>query len=984
MGIWIILFISFVIICVASYFAFDQYKRMVQEAKNYERGLKMVPIRIHLPPPSDDLEVGGRDERDVVDEVLSEAQTMYNIIASTATKGFKTKLYGQRHISFEIVASDGLVRYYAVVPAVLTETIKQAISAAYPAARLEEVEMENIFSQQGKMQGVIGGEFELKKDYFYPIATYQESRRDAARALLDALSGVERGDGAAIQIMFRPAPENWFLKSNEKVESIRKGKGKKSNNAAVALDIMEALWKPPTYGLKNSNTDLPQLTALENEEIQAIEDKTKYPGYEVLTRVVASSSTASRSQAILQSIVSAFSLFDSPRYNGFKFNMTNNIEELVTSYIFRFFPQSINHNILNSVELSTIFHLPNQNSIPTGKIERQKIRQVDGPTEPMKEGLLIGVNEFRGVEKQIRLGINDRRRHTYIIGQTGMGKSKLLENLAYQDIMEGRGFCFIDPHGDSAEELLGMIPQSRMDDVIYFNPSDTENPLGFNIFEIESPEDMDFVISETNSMLKSLYDPGNTGVVGPRMENIVRNAALLLMSDPEGGTFMDIPKVLVDPEFAKQKIKYLRNQRAIDFWTKEWPASQRSNDAGELVSWVVSKWAPFESGLINNIIGQKKSTFNIREVMDNNKILLVNLSKGKLGEAAAKLLGMVFVMKFQAAAMSRADIPEDERKDFCLFVDEFQNFATDSFESILSEARKYRLNLILANQFTTQLKDSIKDAIFGNVPNKIVGRVGIDDAEVLQKAFTPTFTAEDLTKTPNYNSITTVLVNGFPSAPFTMKLLPPIGRSNSEIREGLRKYSASKYGRPRAIVEDEIRKRLSVNPAPKPAQRPVGPTAPQVAQKPQISWQERAINAAGSSTSNNTGKPQNSPVSNPATNQQDSFLDNWIKKRDELRNKTVSSEEDSAPKSNLARTFQKNILQTQQQNLSGLQNKNNPQIQQQIRSPQMQYNSVIQDITSSKEEKVEPNRLSIREEPSQNKAGSIKKIGNDEVIFKIR
>ena len=971
MSIWIILFISFIIICVAAYFVFDQYKKMVREAKNYERGLKMVPIRIHLPPPSDDLETGGRDERDVVDEVLSEAQTMYNIIASTAMKGFKTRLYGQRHISFEIVASDGLVRYYAVVPAVLTETIKQAISAAYPAARLEEVEMENIFSQQGKMQGVIGGEFELKKDFYYPIATYQESRRDAARALLDALSGVERGDGAAIQIMFRPAPENWTNKSNQKVESIRNGKSKKGS-AAGALDIMEALWKPPTYGMNNSSADFPQLTALENEEIQAIEDKTKYPGYEVLTRVITSSSTAAKSQAILQSIVSAFSLFDSPRYNGFKFNMTTDVDELITAYIFRFFPQSTNKNILNSVELSTIFHLPDQNSIPTGKVERQRIRQVDGPTEPMREGLLIGVNEFRGVEKQIRLGVEDRRRHTYIIGQTGMGKSKFLENLAYQDIMEGRGFCFIDPHGDSVEELLGMIPQSRMDDVIYFDPSDTENPLGFNIFEIESPEDMDFVISETNSMLESLFDPGNTGVVGPRMQNIVRNAALLLMSDPDGGTFMDIPKVLVDPEFAKQKIKYLRNQRAIDFWTKEWPASQRSNDAGDLVSWVVSKWAPFESGLINNIIGQKKSAFNIREVMDNNKILLVNLSKGKLGEAAAKLLGMVFVMKFQAAAMSRADIPEDERKDFCLFVDEFQNFATDSFESILSEARKYRLNLILANQFITQLKDSIKGAIFGNVPNKIVGRIGIEDAEILQKNFTPTFTAEDLTRTPNYNSITTVLVNGFPSAPFTMKLLPPIGRSNSEIREGLRKYSASKYGRPRAIVEDEIRKRLSVNPTPKPAQRPMSPTVPQVAQKPQISWQERAINATEPASANSSSRPQ------------DSFLDDWIKKRDELRNKTVSAEENGAPKSNLARTFQKNILQTQQQNSSGLQNKNNPQIQQQIRSPQMQYNSVIQDITSPKEEKVESNRLSIREEPSQDKTGSIKKIGNDEVIFKIR
>ena len=221
----------------------------------------------------------------------------------------------------------------------------------------------------------------------------------------------------------------------------------------------------------------------------------------------------------------------------------------------------------------------------------------------------MGVNEFRGVEKQIRLSTNDRRRHTYIIGQTGMGKSKLLENLAYQDIMDGRGFAFIDPHGDSVEELIGMIPKERLDDVIYFNPSDMDNPLGFNIFEAKTNEEMDFVISETNSMLKSLYDPNNQGIVGPKMESIVRNAAILLMSDPNGGTFMDIPKVLVDPDFAISKIKYLRNQRAIDFWTKEWPASQKSSDAGEITSWVVSKWAPFESGLINNIIGQKEFRF---------------------------------------------------------------------------------------------------------------------------------------------------------------------------------------------------------------------------------------------------------------------------------------------------------------------------------------------------------------------------------------
>ena len=917
MEFFIISFLVFVVICVASFLIFNQYQAIVRDAKNYERGLKMVPMKIHLPPPSDDIEVGGRDERDVVDEVISEAQTMYNIISSTAQKGFKTKLYGQRHISFEIVASDGLIHYYAVVPSVITETIKQAIAAAYPAARLEEVEMENIFSQQGKLQGVIGGEFVLKKDFFYPIATYQESRRDSMRSLLDALSAVSRGDGAAVQIMIRPAFEKWTDSSSKRAEEIR-NKGSKSKSSAVAgaADLMGALWKPPTYGVSESGEGGRQLTALEQEEVEAIESKVKYPGYEVLVRTVVSSSTSAKSQAILQGIVSAFSLFDSPRFNGFKFNMSQNIDELVTAYIFRFFPQAAKSVILNSVELSTIFHLPNRNSIPTGKVERQRIKQVDGPTEVMDEGLLLGVNEYRGVEKQIRLSKNDRRRHTYIIGQTGMGKSKLLENLAFQDIMNGDGFAFIDPHGDSVEELLGMIPRERIDDVIYFNPGDTDNPLGFNMFEAKDDSEMDFIIGETNSMLKSLYDPGNTGVVGPRMENIVRNAALLLMSDPEGGTFMDIPKVLIDPEFTKPKIKYLRNQRAIDFWTKEWPASQKSSDAGELVSWVVSKWAPFENELLNNILGQTKSSFNIREIMDNKKILLVNLSKGKMGEGAAKLLGMVFVMKFQAAAMSRVDIPEDERKDFCLYVDEFQNFATDSFESILSEARKFRLNLVLANQFMTQLTDNIKGAVMGNVPTKLVGRIGIDDAEILQKAFNPTFTAEDLIKTPNYNAIATVLVNGFPSAPFNIKLLPPLGKSNPELREAIKRYSAGKYGRPKEVVAAEIRERLT---AKKPISQPAL-NIPSAMQAPQNSLQtggygditpkiQPPIQAPQPNTVLSNDFNQSQAVQQPTVfapgskeqqlsntqqfsrqNSENSFLDDWLKRREQIRSESQKAE----------------------------------------------------------------------------------------------
>lgn len=317
-------------------------------------------------------------------------------------------------------------------------------------------------------------------------------------------------------------------------------------------------------------------------------------------------------------------------------------------------------------------------------------------------------------------------------------------------------------------------------------------------------------------MLYGLYDPGHTGIVGPRLEHIFRNCALLLMADPAGGTFIDVPKCLIDPEFVKSKLKYVKDQQVIDFWTKEFPASQRSNEAGEVVSWVVAKFGPFISNdAMRNIIGQTKSGFNLREIMDNNKILLVNLSKGKMGELNSKLLGIIFVMKFQAAAMSRADIPEDQRVDFSLYVDEFQNFATDSFESILSEARKYKLSLIMGNQFMTQLTDKIREAIIGNVGTVISGRIGVTDAELMVKKFQPTFDVDDLAKLPNFQSITSVMINNVPSAPFSMNWIPPMGQANNQLRDALVRLSAAKYGKPRAVVEKEIFDRLRSSQAPK-------------------------------------------------------------------------------------------------------------------------------------------------------------------------
>jgi hypothetical protein len=861
-GIFISVFIFVFLGSAVGIFLFSQYRKTLREAKNYERGLKMVPMLIHLPPSSDDIEVGGRDERDLNEEILSQAQVMYNIIASTATKGFKSKIYGQRHLSFEIIAREGLVHYYTVVPVVLVDVVRQAVAAAYPSARLEEVAENSIFSQVGKISGTIGGEFTLKKNFVFPIATYQESKRDASRALLNALSAAGREDGAAIQVMLRPAREGWTKNSIEAAGKIKKDKGEKGAGSMIApKELMEALWRPPESGEKKPEDK--QLTSLEQATVEAIEEKTRYPGYEVLIRVVVSSNTAGHSQMLLKNIVAAFSLFDSPSHNGFKFAVTKNIEELVTAYIFRFFPQTVTQNVLNSVELATVFHLPNQNSIPTSQVQRQMSKQVDGPTEVMDEGFLLGYNEFRGIKKPIRLSANDRRRHTYIIGQTGTGKSVLLENLAFQDMMDGRGFAFVDPHGDSVENLLGKVPKERVEDVIYFNPGDMTNPIGLNMFEFDHPDQKDFLVQEAINMLYGLYDPGHTGIVGPRLEHIFRNCALLLMSDPNGGTFIDIPKLLIDEDFMKSKLKYVTDQTVLDFWTKEFPNSQRSNESGEVISWVVSKFGPFISNeSMKNIIGQTKSGFNLRDIMDNKKILLVNLSKGKMGELNSKLLGIIFVMKFQAAAMGRANIPEDQRVDFSLYVDEFQNFATESFESILSEARKYRLNLILGNQFMTQLTDKIREAIIGNVGTVISGRIGITDAEILVKKFAPTFDAEDLAKMPNYQSVTSVMINNVPSAPFSMSFVPPMGETNAQLSDALKRLSAAKYGKPRSVVENDIFTRLGAADAEKKAKA-------------------EALKKAQQQRMTGTSAPSPGGVGGGS-----SFLDEWLAKRQQMNSGT--------------------------------------------------------------------------------------------------
>lgn len=845
------------------------YISKLRKAKKYERGLKMVPLLIHLPPTTDDIEAGSRDKRDIANEAISKAQVMYSILSSTITKGLKTRLYGQRHFSLEIIAKDGFIKYYAIVPAVLTETVKQAVQSAYPTARLEERREENIFKGGAGIDAVAGAELTLNKEYYLPIATYEDSKRDAQMAILNALSGVGNNEGAAVQILFRPAQKNWSERGKQYIENMQKGRTNKTIGSGFgdfAMDLIRAPWEVPGEHEKSEHETI---TNIKQDEITAITNKMRFPAFETLIRIIASSENKPRSEAIVGGIVSAFSQFNSPELNGFKVNTFKDAKKLSIDYAFRFFPLKNHSTILNSVELASIFHLPEQNAIPNSQVERQLTKQVDGPARLATEGLFLGVNQFRGTDKAIYLQEKDRRRHMYVIGQTGMGKSVFLENLAFQDMCDGHGFAFIDPHGDAVEALLQRVPEERIDDVIYFDPADIEHPVGMNMFEYTTQDQKDFIVQEGISMLQSLFDPNNQGFFGPRGQHMFRNAALLLMSDPAGATFIDIPQCFTDPEFVKSKLKYVTDKAVYDYWTKEFPASQKSNDAGEVITWFSSKWGPFISNTImRNTLGQVKSGFNIREIMDNKKIFLVNLSKGRLGDINANLLGMIFVMKFQQAAMSRQDIPEDQRQDFCLYVDEFQNFATDSFESILSEARKYRLNLIVANQFMTQLTEKIREALLGNVGTIICGRIGVTDADLMVKAFTPTFTAEDLTKTPNFSAVAKVMMFDMPSAPFTMKLPAPMGEPNEELMDSLKAYSATKFGRTRAEVEKEIQDRWS---AAEKAKKAAKSEIPSESSK-------SSVDVVPVKNDKNTAPAPKTAPEAPETPKK-GFLDDWIAKK---------------------------------------------------------------------------------------------------------
>jgi hypothetical protein len=804
--------------------AFLLLRRKARRSKDIERSLKMIPLLVKLPPQ--EVIEGSKDMRELIKEKIAQAEGVFNLLSGIATD--KASYYGKKYISLEIVGEGKLIHFYIVVPASLVSSVEKALVAGYPDVQIEQAQDTNIFSDKSKIAGVQGGELVLAKENILPITTYKTSDFDPLSGILASMSSLGEGEGAAVQILLRPAGSDWTKYALKRAKEYLNPGKKSGNNKALdfGAEVLKAPFRASSTAEAN-NQQPKQPDSLDQKISELIEEKAKSPAFEVVIRLIASSDNPARSHVMIQDMQLGFSQLSQGGANSFKYKQANSPQEVATNFIFRFFPMTNKKTVLNSVELATIFHLPSEVIGIATHLERKAVKEVPAPAGLPTEGLRLGINEYRGTNTPIYLTQDDKRRHVYTIGQTGTGKSTLLTNLMLQDAYAGKGFCFIDPNGDEAEKFLGRIPANRAEDVIYFNPGDTEFPLGFNIMEFDPnhPEQRDFLVQEAISMLYKLYDPQHQGIIGPRYEHWFRNAALTVMADPEGGTFIEIPKVFTDDEYLKKKFKYLTDPTVQDFWTGEM-AQTDAHSKSEMLGWFVSKFGAFaNNAMLRNIIGQKQSAFNFRQIMDTNKILVCNLSKGLLGELNAKLLGMIFVIKLQMAAMSRADTPEEDRIDFALYVDEFQNIATDSFATILSEARKYHFNLIVANQYIEQIDEQIRDAVFGNVGSMVIYRVGNEDSEYIAKQFAPQFDASDIGNIPNHYAAAKIIANGYPTTPFSLHGDPPVDGNviNKNLQTAMRELSRSKYGRPKAEVDAEIAKSLSnAMPASEPASTNTG------------------------------------------------------------------------------------------------------------------------------------------------------------------
>ena len=713
----------------------------------------------------------------------------------------------QEHISFEIASVNGQIRFYVWVPKTLQSFVEGQIYSQYPTVQIHQAN-EDYTEHERDHEVAYSTELTLTTDEFLPIRTFQNFEVDPLAGVTGTLAKLETtGEELWIQVLARPIPDDWQHAADRYINNIKNGRGLSLPGLGGSMQwivgILGALWQPPEQGVGQSTTV--ELSDRDKTRISEAEKKATKLGYEVKIRLVYMGESNTNAKLRMQALVGTFKQFNSTNLNGFRAVKGAFGKEFLEKYRKRaFYGDGF---ILNIEELASVFHLPHTN-VETPNIVWASAKTAEPPSKlPVLTGndanddqiSAFGVTNFRGISHQFGMLRYDRSRHVYIIGQTGAGKSGLLELFALSDIFHNQGYAIIDPHGDFAINNMKFIPGSRLNDVIYFNPADTAYPLGFNPLEVTNPNQKTNISSEVIGVLKRMF--GDSW--GPRLEYILRYTILALLDRPET-TMLDITRMLMDKEFRKETLGYCRDTVVLQFWNVEF-ASWNDKFVAEAIAPVLNKVGAFTANpIIRNIIGQPKSTFNIRQIMDEGKILIVNLSKGLIGEDNAAILGSFLVTKIQLAAMSRSDIPDvRDRRPFYLYVDEFQNFATDSFATILSEARKYGLNLTVANQYISQMSETVRDAVFGNVGTMISFRVSADDAPILAKQFEPNFESIDLLQMHNRNFVINMVIGGEKTPAFSARSLelPP---SQADNTPHIIEHSRRMYSKSREDVEREI------------------------------------------------------------------------------------------------------------------------------------------------------------------------------------
>lgn len=720
----------------------------------------------------------------------------------------------QEHLSFEIVSTSGQIRFYVWVPKVLQSFVEGQIYAQYPTVQIFKMN-DDYADNRDKYKTTYMTELSLIDDSALPIKTFDTFEVDPLAGITGTLAKLDPDNTEEmwIQILTRPIADDWHKNTTDKwVQRVKSGK-KPLLSTGSGIDFtwlveaIGALFRPPAGGT-NSEVKV-ELSERAKIQVEKAEEKATKLGYEVKIRLAYLGSSEVDAKLNMQALVGTFKQFNSTNLNGFKqIGGTFNPKDLEAYKVRQFTDHGF---ILNISELASVYHLPHT-SVETPNIVWANSKTAEPPAKlPVINGDVkndenisaFGLTNFRGINHQFGLLRRDRSRHMYIIGQTGAGKSGMLELLALSDVFYNQGYCIIDPHGDFAIDNLKFVPESRIKDVVYFNPADTAFPVAFNPLEISDPARKPNICSEVIGVLKRMF--GDSW--GPRLEHILRYTLLALLDRPET-TLLDISRMLTDKDFRKETLEYCKDVTVLQFWKHEF-GQWNEKQVNESIAPVLNKVGAFTANpIIRNIIGQPKSSFDIRKIMDEGKILVVNLSKGLIGEDNASILGSFLVTKVQLAAMSRSDIPDiADRRPFYLYVDEFQNFATDSFAVILSEARKYGLNLTVANQYVAQMTDQVRDAVFGNVGTTISFRVSADDAPILVKQFEPTFDESDLLQLNNRNFIISMIINGekVPAFSATTLSIPDTPKNNFEA---IIKSSRLNYARPRAEVEAEIRETI--------------------------------------------------------------------------------------------------------------------------------------------------------------------------------